>query len=144
MPPTLEERVFESLLRAADYLLRGEVDLLRRERLTFPQYNVLRILRGAGPEGLSCGQIGERMVNRDSDLTRILDHLVRRGLVTRARDGRDRRVVLARITGKGLRLLEGLDAPVREVHRGRLAHLDRVELEHLRRLLEAARRPVQA
>ena len=144
MPPTLEERVFESLLRAADYLLRAEVEVLREEGLTFPQYNVLRILRGAGPAGLSCGQIGERMMNRDSDLTRILDHLTRRGLTARSRDELDRRIVVATITEPGLRLLQTLDGPVRRVHRERLAHLERPELERLRALLESARSPAQA
>jgi DNA-binding MarR family transcriptional regulator len=135
-----EERLFQSVLRTADHLLRGEVELLRLVDLTFSQYNVLRILRGARPDGLSAGAIAERMVHRDSDMTRLLEGLARRGLVSRTR-GEDRRVVIARITADGLELLRGLDAPVGRVHREQLRHLSRRQLESLIELLDLARRP---
>src|SRR5690606_18124659 len=128
-PTTLEERVFESLMLAANHLLKGEVDVLRVADLTFPQYNVLRILRGARPEALSCGAISERMVTRDSDLTRLLDRLEERGLVRRIRNARDRRIVTVGITDPGLQLLRKLDGPVRRVHRDQLKHLAPAQLE---------------
>jgi DNA-binding MarR family transcriptional regulator len=133
-----EERLFQSVLRTADHLLRGEVELLRLVNLTFSQYNVLRILRGAGSDGLSAGAIAERMVNRDPDMTRLLDGLARRGLISRSR-GDDRRVVIARLTSAGLELLRGLDAPVDRVHREQLRHLSRQQLESLADLLDLVR-----
>lgn len=129
----LEERVFQSLMLAADHLLRAEVDVLRVAELTFPQYNVLRILRGAG-ESLSCAALSQRMITRDSDLTRILDRLVERGLVTRTRDAGDRRVVTAAISQAGLQLLRKLDGPVERVHRDQLRHMTPEQLEQLRLL----------
>ena len=138
---TLEEEVFLNVLLTCDVLLRAEVDVLRTADLSFPQYNVLRILRGAGAEGLPTGGIAERMVNRDPDITRLLDRLEARGLVRRARDGRDRRVVVAGITAAGLAVLRPLDGPVTRVHRDQLAHMTRKELETLIGLLEKARTP---
>jgi len=137
---SLEERVFQSLMLAADHLLKGEIEVLRVANLTFPQYNVLRILRGARPAALSNGTISQRMLNRDSDLTRLLDKLEERRLVKRARDSRDRRVVTATITDAGLQLLRKLDGPVDRVHRGQLQHMSRKQLEMLRTLAEEVRR----
>jgi DNA-binding MarR family transcriptional regulator len=136
---SLEERVFQSLMLAADYLLRGEIEVLRVADLTFPQYNVLRILRGARPEALSNGTISQRMLTRDSDLTRLLDRLEERGLVRRLRDSRDRRVVTVAVTESGLRLLRKLDGPVDGVHRDRLRHMTPKRLETLRALTEEVR-----
>ena len=137
---SLEEQVFQSLMLAADHLLRAEIDVLRTEDLTFPQYNVLRILRGARPEALSNGTISQRMLTRDSDLTRLLDRLEARGLVERVRDEQDRRIVTAAITRAGLKLLRQLDGPVGRVHRQRLEHVPRKRLETLRALAEEVRR----
>jgi DNA-binding MarR family transcriptional regulator len=137
---SLEERVFQSLMLAADHLLRGEIDVLRVADLTFPQYNVLRILRGARPEALSCGTISQRMLTRDSDLTRLLDRLEERGLVRRVRDGRDRRIITAAITESGLQVLRRLDGAVERVHRDRLKHMPRKRLETLLTLAEEIRR----
>ena len=136
---TTEEVVFLNALRTADHLLRGEVEVLRTADLTFPQYNVLRILRGAGSQGLSCGEISDRMVTRDSDITRLLDRLEARDLVDRGRDERDRRVVVQRITAEGLALLKGLDEPVQRVHQRQLRHMSRTQLRQLTELLELAR-----
>ena len=136
---SLEERVFQALMLATDHLLRREVDVLRAEDLTFPQYNVLRILRGARPEALSSGTISRRMLTRDSDLTRLLDRLDERGLVTRARDARDRRTVTAAITRSGLALLRRLDDPVGRVHREALGHITRPRLATLHALAEEVR-----
>lgn len=136
----IAERVFQALMLAADHLLRGEVEVLRAVDLTFPQYNVLRILRGARPEALSNGTIAQRMLNRDSDLTRLLDKLEERDLIGRVRDSRDRRIVLATITDAGLRLLRKLDGPVDRAHRTTLEHMSRKQLETLHTLAEQVRR----
>ncbi len=128
-----------NVLRTADALLRGIEQVLNRAGLSGPQYNVLRILRGARPEGLACREIGGRMIARDPDMTRLLDRLEGRGLVSRKRGEKDRRVVTTRITAEGLRLLKGLDRPVLEVHERQLGHLGRRRLKALIELLEAAR-----
>jgi DNA-binding MarR family transcriptional regulator len=128
-----------NVLRTADYLHHGVEEILNRAELSGAQYNVLRILRGAGPEGLGCREIGERMITRDPDITRLLDRLENRGLVARKRGDKDRRVVTTRITAKGLQLLKGLDRPVLEVHERQLGHLGRKRMLALIRLLEAAR-----
>ena len=135
----LEEEVFLGVLRTGDALLTGEVEVLRTAELSFAQYNVLRILRGAGASGASCGEIAERMVNRDPDLTRLLDRLEARGLVRRERDSEDRRVVVATITAAGRDLLGHLDAKVAAVHREQLRHMSRTQLETLSELLALAR-----
>lgn len=129
--PDRYERLFESVLRTADALQRAEVQVIREAELTFPQYNVLRILRGAGREGLSCGAISERMVNRDSDITRLLDRLQERGLVSRARDEDDRRVIIASISERGSALLADLDEPVRRALEKEIEHLPADEVDLL-------------
>jgi DNA-binding MarR family transcriptional regulator len=128
-----EEELYLSLIRTADLLQRQVNDLLKGAGISHAQYNVLRILRGAGSEGLPCGEIGARMVTRDPDVTRLLDRLVQRGQVERGRGAGDRRVVSARITAEGLALLESLDAPVRDMHR---KHLGFMKPEETGRLLE--------
>jgi len=137
---SVEERVFQSLVLAADHLLRGEIEVLRVAELTCSQYNVLRILRSARPEPLSNRTISQRMLTRDSDLTRLLDRLEERGLVTRVRHSRDRRVVTATITDSGLRLLRKLDGPVDRTHREQLEHMTSKQLATLRTLAEQVRR----
>jgi len=127
------------LLRTTDQLSRGLVPLLKAEQLSSTQYNVLRILRGAA-EGLPCGEIGQRMITRDPDITRLLDRLETRGLIARWRDSQDRRMVLARITPEGLKMLDRLDGPIQEGHRRQLGHLGRERLQALCELLRAARR----
>jgi len=128
-----------NLQRTADYLLRGVEEALKPAGLTPSQYNVLRILRGAGPDGLSCREIAERMLTRDPDMTRLLDRLEQRGLVSRARSTSDRRVVVTRITASAMKLLASLDEPIEELHRKQLRHLGREGLKQLTALLEEAR-----
>ena len=134
-----EEAAFLDLLRTSDMLSRSAVPVLKAEDLSPTQYNVLRILRGT-PEGLACGEIANRMITRDPDITRLLDRLEKRDLITRWRDAQDRRVVMARITSQGLKLLARLDEPVQEMHRRLLGHLGRQRLQQLAELLEEARR----
>jgi DNA-binding MarR family transcriptional regulator len=132
----LEEAAFLDLLRATDMLSRGLIDVLKSEDLSMTQYNVLRILRGA-PEGLPCGEVANRMITRDPDITRLLDRLEKRGLISRSRETKDRRTVIARITQLGLKLLGRLHEPVLETHRKQLGHLGRERLRALTELLRA-------
>jgi DNA-binding MarR family transcriptional regulator len=136
--PSSEEAAFLDLLRTTDMLSRGLVTILKPEDLSSTQYNVLRILRGA-PEGLPCGEIAKRMITRDPDITRLLDRLEKRGLISRSREASDRRTVMARITGAGLKLLARLDEPIQEAHRKQLSHLGRGRLRLLTDLLREAR-----
>lgn len=133
-----EEVVNLELLRTADLLERRFVPVLAAADLSTTQYNVLRILRGA-PGGLACGEIGGRMITRDPDITRLLDRLEKRGLISRVRGAEDRRQVLTRITPAGLTLLASLDEPVRQAHRALLGHLGAARLKQLSQLLRAAR-----
>lgn len=136
-----EEDAFLDLLRTTDMLSRGLVGVLKSEDLSPTQYNVLRILRGA-PEGLQCGEIASRMITRDPDVTRLLDRLEKRELISRCRETRDRRTVMARITPEGLKLLARLDEPVQAAHRKQLGHLGRERLRALAELLRVARSQV--
>ena len=129
-----EEAAFLDLLRTTDVLSRRLVHVLKTEDLSATQYNVLRILRGA-PEGLACGEIASRMITRDPDVTRLLDRLEKRGLISRWRETKDRRTVMARITPEGLALLSRLDEPVQAAHRKQLGHLGRGRLRTLAKLL---------
>lgn len=137
---SLEQEALLNVLRTADVLMQRLTAVLKPFKLSHSQYNVLRILRGAGPDGLACREIAERMISRDPDITRLLDRLEARGLVARTRDQQDRRVVMARITPEGLRLLEALDEPIAEVDRQPLQHLGEQRLRTLIELLELARR----
>ena len=133
-----EEAAFLDLLRTTDMLSRGLISVLKAEELSATQYNVLRILRGA-PEGLPCGEIANRMITRDPDVTRLLDRLEKRGLIFRRRETQDRRTVMAQITAEGSKLLIRLDEPVQAGHRRQLGHLGRKRLQTLSDLLQAAR-----
>jgi len=133
-----EEEAFLDLLRTADALTRGADWVLKAEDLSQTQYNVLRILRGA-PEGLSCGEIASRMITRDPDITRLLDRMEKRGLISRARESKDRRLVLTRLTPEGLKLVNCLDEPVLQIHRKQLGHMGKDRLQALAKLLAAAR-----
>jgi DNA-binding MarR family transcriptional regulator len=142
LAPCPEEAAFLDLLRTTDLLSRGPASVLKSEDLSATQYNVLRILRGA-PQGLPCGEIGNRMITRDPDITRLLDRLEKRSLIVRARDRRDRRTVIARISSEGLRLLARLDEPVQDAHRNQLGHLGRQRLDALTDLLRISRSRVE-
>jgi DNA-binding MarR family transcriptional regulator len=126
------------LLRTADVLTRSAFGVLKAEDLSSTQYNVLRILRGA-PQGLPCGEIAGRLITRDPDVTRLLDRMEKRGLISRARDSRDRRLVLTRLSAEGLKLVNRLDEPVQQMHRKLLGHLGKERLRALRELLATAR-----
>src|SRR5437899_8165273 len=139
-PAPLEERIFLALLKTADALGQEAEQLTRTANLTGTQYNVLRILRGAGPEGQACRGIGERMITHDPDMTRLLDRMEKRGLISRERQKDDRRVVKTRITSQGLEILKKLDAPVRAMHKQQFAHMSGAKLKQLAELLEEIRK----
>ncbi len=136
---SLEEEVMLGLARTADAMARTSEVVLKASGLTPTQYNVLRILRGAGTAGLSCGEVASRMITRDPDLTRLFDRLEARALVKRARDGQDRRVVTTRISAEGIELLKQLDEPVQEANRKAVGHLGPEKLQTLAQLLDEAR-----
>lgn len=134
-----EQEVFLNLQRTAG-LLAGPFDgVLKRQELSPSLYNVLRILRGQAGQGLACSHIGERMVTRVPDVTRLVDKLVRMELVQRERSGDDRRVVLITIRQRGLDLLAQLDQPMAALHKKGLGHLSARELKELNHLLVKAR-----
>ncbi len=134
-----EQEVYLSLLRTADALQTQVETWLKEFGLTGTQYNALRILRGAGADGLSCREIGERMITHDSDITRLLDRLENRGLVERTRDKADRRVIYGKITVAGLKLLREMDAPLDKRGREMLRHVSQEKLKQLIELLELVR-----
>jgi len=135
----VQDRIFVALLRTADALSQEAEQLLKATGLTGTQYNVLRILRGAEPEGLPCRGIGDRMISHDPDMTRLLDRMEKRGLITRERQTDDRRVVKTRITPRALSLLKTLDQPVHELHKRQFRHMPAARLKILSRLLEEVR-----
>jgi DNA-binding MarR family transcriptional regulator len=137
-----EQEAFLNLWRTQEVLLSQMSELYKSYDISVVQYNALRILRGAGRDGLPCQRVSERLVSRVPDITRLLDRLETKGLISRTRDRRnDRRVVTARIEAKGLKLLKSLDEPVRQCHRGQFGHLTRRELKELNRLLNKVRQP---
>ena len=131
-----EDQIFVAILKTADGLSQQAEQLIKSAGLTMAQYNVLRILRGAEPEGLLCRGISDRMISRDPDITRLLDRMETHGWITRQREKEDRRVVKTRITEEGLAVLKKLDQPVRELHKGQFSHMSASQLKMLAKLLE--------
>ena len=131
----LEDHLFVSLLKLADSLSQQAEVVIKSAGLTPAQYNVLRILRGAEPEGLPCHGIAERMISRDPDMTRLLDRMERHAWISRQRQQDDRRVIKTRITPEGLKLLRKLDQPVHDLHKGQFRHIPAARLKLLVELL---------
>jgi DNA-binding MarR family transcriptional regulator len=138
-----EQEVFLNVMRTAEALAEGMDSVLKPAGLSSTQYNVLRILRGAeaccGETGLACREIGERMVTRDPDITRLLDRMEKAGLIVRERAKKDRRVIKTAVTEAGLKVLAELDGPVMEMHEKQLGHMGEGKLSKLSELLEEAR-----
>ena len=134
-----EQDAVLSLLRTSDAIQAQVESWLKEYGLTGTQYNALRILRGAGPEGLPCREIGERMITRDPDITRLLNRLEDRGFVERNRDKQDRRVIYGKITATGLKLLREMDGPIDKRGREMLRHVGQEKLKELIELLELVR-----
>jgi DNA-binding MarR family transcriptional regulator len=129
---------FSAVLVAAGQLERELVEVLKTAGLSVAQYNVLRILRGAGAAGLACGQVGGRLIRHDPDVTRLTDRLEKRGLLERTREAADRRIVRTRITETGLALLAGLDEPIDQLHERQFGHMSERRLASLREVLVEA------
>ena len=136
---SVEQEAFLNIMKTADVLQQVAAQILRGHQMSESQYNVLRILRGAGPEGLKCSEIGERMVTRDPDITRLLDRIEKQGWIERNRSTSDRRVVMTRITLSGLDKLSELDAPITESLDRVLGKLGSAKLQTLIDLLEEVR-----
>ncbi|HEY0970256.1 MAG TPA: MarR family transcriptional regulator [Gemmatimonadales bacterium] len=136
MRETPEREIYLLLQHVAGAFAQKLAVVLRPAGITPEQYHVLRVLREAGPGGLACSAVGERSVSGDPDVTRLLDRLEKQGWASRSREPSDRRVVMARITNDGLRLLDDLEEPVNALHARQLDGLVRDELPTLRRLLQ--------
>jgi DNA-binding MarR family transcriptional regulator len=134
-----EEEALLNLLRTSDCLQRLMQRRIRPWGITSTQYNVLRILRGSEPQGLTCSAIGDRMITAEPDITRLLARLKGLKLIRQQRDKRDRRVVWTQISPVGLTLLEETDPVVQAFPRELLGHLGEDQVATLIRLLELAR-----
>ena len=136
----LESAAWVNLQRTADCLLGRLHQVLKPHGVSPTQYNALRILRGAGSDGqsggLPCGEVAARMIHQDPDVTRLFDRMEKPGWIVRERSRTDRRVLLARITNDGLRLLDSLDEAIESYHRHTMGHLTQVELRQFCHLLE--------
>jgi DNA-binding MarR family transcriptional regulator len=140
-PPffSAEEEAFLNLLRTSDCLHRAFEQKVRGWGLTSTQYNVLRILRGARPQGLACAAIAARMITAEPDVTRLLARLKGLKLIRQHRDRHDRRVVWTQITDAGRKLLRAMDPVIQRVPIELLGHMSQAELTEFIRLLELAR-----
>jgi DNA-binding MarR family transcriptional regulator len=136
-----EQRVFLNLWRTYDCLKALEEEVFSDFELSAQQYNALRLLRAAAPELLQTSTLGKRLISRSPDMTRLLDRLERRGLVSRVRSLENRRVVNIGITGKGVQLLEGIADRMHDLHARQLGHLKPAEQRQLVDLLKKARAP---
>lgn len=138
---SLEQEAQLNIVRTSTVLSDGFERVLKPHGITGTQYNVLRILRGAEPNGLCRNEVRERLLNRMPDATRLLDRMELAGLVTRSREGEDRRLVTTHITDKGRNLVDELDSVVEGIHQSQLGHLSDDELKTLVSLLTKARNP---
>lgn len=136
---TIEEEALLSIRRTSDRLQHHAVQFFKAQGITPTQYNVLRILRGAGDGGLRCSDIGERLVSSDPDITRLLGRLQKQKLIKRKRNPKDKRVIYATITAEGQRLLKEMDPLVSEDVKRTLKHMSKEKLTTLVSLLEEIR-----
>jgi DNA-binding MarR family transcriptional regulator len=135
-----EEEVLLNVMRTSDFLHRAFHNKTRDWGVTSTQYNVLRILRGAHPRGLTCAAIGSRMITAEPDITRLLSRLKGLKLIRQQRDRHDRRVVWTQISEAGLELLRSMDPVIERAPIELLGHMSKAELAELIRLLEVARK----
>lgn len=138
-PLTLVDRAAANLHRTAAIFLQEVTAYLTDNGISPKQYNILRILRGAGEQGISCGDVAARLVSPDPDTTRLLDRLLARKWIRRSHDLEDRRVVRVRITAAGASLLARLEKTVRKMQNRQFRPLKKAELRKLIRLLETLR-----
>ncbi len=136
---SLQQEAVLSMARTTAVLTRAWEQFLRGYGITLTQYNVLRILRGAGPGGLCRHEVASRLVTEVPDVSRLLDRMMHAGLLTRTRGVEDRRMVKACITDRGLAILEELDRPSFTLPQKQMAHMTETDLRTLIQLLDAAR-----
>ena len=136
---SVEEEAILSIARTAAVIEHSGAEALKPFNLTITQYNVLRILRGAGHEGLCRNEVGERLVTKVPDVTRLLDRMEAAGLIVRERGADDRRFVATRITDKALKLLEKIDRELPAMHARQLGHVSQKRLRELISILEEVR-----
>ena len=136
-----EQEAYLNIIYTQEKLFEEFTALFKPYGLTPPRYNVLTILRGVGSKGIKTLAILEPMINRITDLTRLVDKLVRERYAERQISKKDRRVIFVKITAKGLDVLTKLDKPVLKLHKDQLGHLTRRELSELNRLLPKSRYP---
>ncbi len=137
---SIEAEAMLNIAKTADVIAQSMDAVLKPYGISQTQYNVLRILRGAGSDGLSCRQIGERMIAHDPDVTRLLDRMEKATLITRDRATTDRRVVVTKITATGLKLIDQLDKPLDASLHESLGHINKKKLATLIDLLELIRK----
>lgn len=135
-----EEEALLNLMRTADSMHRAFQQKARNWAVTSTQYNVLRILRGAQPRGLTCAAIGDRMITAEPDITRLLARLKGLKLIRQHRDRQDRRVVWTQISEAGMELLKSMDPVIDGLTRELMGHMSERDLTELIRLLEVARK----
>jgi DNA-binding MarR family transcriptional regulator len=136
---SLQQEVYLSILRTADELHSRVATLLKPFGVSTTQYNVLRILRGAGSNGHRCSEIAERMITREPDITRLLDRMAKAGWITQSRDTDDRRVVITRITPEALKLLKEIDKKIVELDRNFMANISEKKLKTILSLMDEVR-----
>lgn len=139
----IQQEAALSILRAADLIMQDGSAILKPFDLTGPQFNVLRILRGS-PDGLSCGQIAERMINKDPDVTRLLDRMEARGLIVRERSDMDRRVINSCISEAGRDLLQQADPAIRQMHERQFQGMTERQMSQIIKLVEQITPPCEA
>ena len=139
---SIAEEALLNLGRTFEQLQQRVSEVFKQYQISPTQYNMLRILRGAGPDGLTCSQASERMVTLDPDVTRLLDRLEARNLIRRDRSKEDRRVVVTQITPDGLALLTTLNGPLTMALQRHVGHLGEAKLKQLIDLLEELREPI--
>lgn len=133
------QRAGIGLLRAADLFRRRLSRVAEAEEITLQQFNVLRILRGAGADGLPTLAVAERMIERTPGVTRLLDRLESEGWVDRTRCQEDRRRVIATITESGRALLSRIDEPLARAEESAFEELDSDRLRRLGEILDDVR-----
>lgn len=138
---SLQQEASLNLYRTANVVTDSFEQMLKPYGITGTQYNVLRILRGAEPRGLCRNEVRERLLSRMPDATRLLDRMEEAGLVSRSRDGEDRRLVSTQLTKQGRRLVDELDDVVAREHQRRFGHLSEQQLRTLIKLLTVVRHP---
>jgi DNA-binding MarR family transcriptional regulator len=136
---SLPEKAHLGVVRTAAVLVDAFEQMLKPHGITATQFNVLRILRGAAPAGLCRNELRDRLLTRMPDVSRLLDRMEEGGLVSRARESDDRRMVTTRITAKGRRLLDAVEDDVTDEHRRRFGHLSKDQLRELIALLSMVR-----